>query len=147
MVRPMGPEDQDVFLTLAHDFYHSDAVLHPVPDRNHQATFEQIVGRSPYADGFIIEHEGRAAGYAITALTWSNEAGGLAAWLEELYIVPAFQGKGLGSEFFAFIQRHYGGKVSRLRLEVARDNAGAIGLYKRLGFQEFDYYQMVKDFT
>lgn len=145
MIRPMRAEDRDVFIGLAHDFYHSEAVLHAVPDGHHEKTFEQIVSDSPYADGFIIEYEGKPAGYALTAITWSNEAGGLVAWLEELSIIPAFQGKGLGSEFFAYIHKHYQGKISRMRLEVARENTGAIQLYERLGFEEFDYYQMVKE--
>lgn len=145
MIRRVTPGDRDVFIAMGHEFYHSAAVLHPIPDSHISATFDQVVAGNPMADAFLLEQEGKTAGYAVLAVTWSNEAGGKAIWLEELYIAPEFQGKGLGREFFAFVEQEYAGKAARFRLEVARGNTGAIRLYERLGYVEFDYYQMVKD--
>lgn len=38
----------------------------------------------------------------------------------------------------------YKGKAARLRLEAEPDNTGAIRLYKRLGFEELPYKQLIK---
>ena len=35
--------------------------------------------------------------------------------------------------------------VRRFRLEVTRCNERAISLYRRLGYEELDYIQMIKD--
>ena len=58
-----------------------------------------IAHGSPFLAGYLFLHAGQAAGYALLMKTWSQEAGGLVVWLDELYIAPAFQGHGLGSAF------------------------------------------------
>ena len=85
------------------------------------------------------------AGYAILVKGFSTEAGGRSLWLEELYVMPEYQGRGLGKEFFQFLFDAYGKDVCRFRLEVEADNQRAIQLYRKLGFQALPYVQMVKD--
>lgn len=145
MIRKIKPQDREAFIAMCREFYRSEAVLHPIPDEHIARTFDAVLAGSPYADALLVESEGEPAGYAVIALTWSNEAGGLVIWLEELYILPQHQGKGLGREFFDYIHREYAGRAVRFRLEVTRSNTGAIRLYERLGYQEFDYYQMIRD--
>ncbi len=145
MVRQVTFKDKELFISLMKEFYASDAVLHEIAEQNFYQTFFEVTSDSPYAIAFLTEHEGKPAGYALLAFTYSNEAGGLVLWLEELYIRPAFQGKGLGSEMFAFIDEHYKDKVARMRLEIEPANEGAKRLYSRLGYEPLDYEQMVKD--
>lgn len=145
MIRRVTPPDRERFVSLGHEFYHLDAVLHPIPDQHIRDTFDQVIAGNPMVDAFMLEHEGETAGYGILALSWSNEAGGMVVWLEELYILPAFQGMGLGQEYIAFVEEEYKDKAARFRLEVERSNVRAADLYRRLGYQELDYDQMVKD--
>ena len=49
-------------------------------------------------------------------------------------------------EFFAFLENRFGEKLARMRLEITDSNVNAKRLYKRLGFEELDYRQMVKEF-
>ena len=74
--------------------------------------------------------------------TWSQEAGGLVVWLDELYIAPAFQGHGLGS---AFLRAAAGPLPQRRRLplEVTPCNQGARNLYSRMGYAPLGYEQMI----
>ena len=95
-------------------------------------------------DAFVIICDEKYAGYAVTAKTFSAEAGGRVVWYEELYIRSEFRQRGLGSEFFNYAEKLYA-DYARIRLEVEADNSGAIRLYKRLGFTELPYMQMVKD--
>lgn len=145
MIRKITPQDQAQFISLLDEFYHSPAVLHPIPSENYKKTFDEVIMGSPYADAYIFSVEDEVAGYALLSFTYSNEAGGLVMWLEELYIRPAFQGKGLGSEFFCYIHEHYDSKVARIRLEVEADNSGALNLYKRLGYEPLPYVQMYRE--
>lgn len=146
MIRRLKQEDRDVYLKMAHDFYHSPAVLYPIPDSYIERTFEECMNEGAYALGFILEYEGQTAGYGLVAKTFSQEAGGYVYWLEELYILEEYRSKGLGSEFFAYVEEHKEEGVKRFRLEVEEDNVRAAALYERLGYKPLAYKQMKKEF-
>ncbi|HIW74861.1 MAG TPA: GNAT family N-acetyltransferase [Firmicutes bacterium] len=145
MFRPIGRQDRDTLVCLMREFYHSPAVLHPVPDAHFQKTADLILAGTPYADAYLFEEDGQTAGYALTAKTYSNEAGGLVLWLEEVYIRPAFQGRGIGGRFLRYLAEEYPEPIARLRLEVEEANEGAARLYRRAGYRDFPYRQMIWD--
>lgn len=66
-------------------------------------------------------------------------------WVEELYVKEPYRSKGLGKEFFAFLDQLFQQKVQRLRLEVEPDNVRARKLYGNIGYEVLDYLQMVKE--
>ncbi len=144
MIRKMQPSDREAYLELANAFYHSEAVLHSVPEIHLEKTFEAAVGGSPYLECLMFEKEGQTAGFALLALTWSQEAGGLVVWVEELFVKPEYRGQGLGKGFFAWLEEHYP-NASRFRLEIEPDNHRAEALYRQMGFDFLDYRQMVAE--
>ena len=146
MIREVRQEDREQYLKMAHDFYHSPAVLHPIPDSYIEKTFEECISSGTYGQIYMLEHEGSMAGYGLIAKTFSQEAGGYVYWLEELYILEEYRSKGLGSEFFAYMEAHREEGVTRFRLEIEDDNTRAKALYEKLGYQDLDYRQMKKDF-
>lgn len=146
MIRELKMEDRELYLKMAHDFYHSPAVLHTIPDSYIEATFKECMNGGMYAKAYILEYEGRPAGYGLIAKTFSQEAGGYVYWLEELYIIEEYRSKGLGSEFFAYVEEHKEKGVTRFRLEVEEDNTRARALYERLGYKPLNYQQMVREF-
>jgi len=99
---------------------------------------------SPYAAGYILEQAGQIAGYALLALTWSQEGGGFTVWVEELFVLPQFRGQGIGTEFFQALRTLYP-QAARFRLEIEPDNEKAKALYTRMGFSMLNYGQMVQD--
>ena len=143
MIRKLTKADEQLYMAMTEEFYYSDAVLHAIPEENRRACFEELMRSKEYCECFIIEHNKETAGYALIAKTFSQEAGGLTVWIEELYIRPEFQGNGLGTQFFEFIQKEI--PARRYRLEIEPDNEGARALYERLGFKSLDYSQMIKD--
>ncbi len=145
MIRPIGQTDRQDYLDMCREFYSGDAVLHPVPEDYFERTFDTLMKSDTYASAYIIEEAGEKAGYALLAKTWSQEAGGIVIWIEELYIRPKYQDRGYGTAFFRFLERELGDGVCRLRLEYEPDNLRGAALYRRLGFEPLAYGQMVKE--
>ena len=139
-IRKITPADRAVYLQLSDEFYRSEAVLHPVPAEYFERSFEELMRSEDYLLCYLLEWEGETAGYALLAKTWSVEAGGAVVWLEELYLRPAFRGKGLGSGFLAYMTREI--PAARYRLEVEPDNHRAKALYGRYGFEVLPYEQL-----
>lgn len=143
MIRKLKENERELYFELADEFYHSPAVLHPVDRENYSVTFEELMRSDIYAECFIIEYCGHAAGFALISKTFSQEAGGLVIWIEELYIKEEYRSRGLGHEFFEFLEKHR--PAARYRLEIEPDNKRARALYERIGYKILDYRQMVKD--
>ena len=143
MIRRITAADREIYLRMAHDFYHSDAVLHPVPDENLFRTFDEMMVSNAYLTGLIFEKDSKCAGYALLCKTWSQEAGGKTVWIDELYVLPEFRGQGIGHEFFAKLREIE--PAARYRLEIEPDNARAKALYESMGFEDLDYRQLVMD--
>jgi ribosomal protein S18 acetylase RimI-like enzyme len=77
------------------------------------------------------------AGYFVLTFCFSLEFHGRFGLLDELYIREAFRGQKLGKAVIAFAENVCRQKCIRaLRLEVARDNLVAQGLYRASGFAE-----------
>lgn len=144
MIRKIDIKDKDKYIAMSKKFYHSDAVLQSIPDNNINKTFDAIISESPYVDGYIFECKGEIVGYSLLSITYSNEAGGLVLWIEEVYILPEYQGHGFGKELLSFIEDIYKNKVVRIRLEVEKSNQKAMVLYQKMGFSELNYMQMYK---
>lgn len=143
MIRRITPADREIYIEMARAFYHSEAVLHPVPDAHFERAFDEMMRSEDYLLGLIFEQDGRTAGYALLCKTWSQEAGGSAVWIDEIYVLPEFQGRGLGRAFFAELESI--APAARYRLEIEPDNARAEALYRSLGFEVLPYRQMVRD--
>lgn len=143
-IRDFQPGDLETYLDMSREFYSSSAVDHGVPEEYFRRSFEQCLAKSPYIRGMLIYRDGELAGYMLLSLTWSNEVGGLAVLLEELYLSPAHRGGGIGSETIALIEEQYP-EARRFRLEVSPANEAAARLYTRLGYSPLNYNQMAKD--
>lgn len=147
VIRKITSEDRDFFIAASKAFYASAAVAHDVPASYHLTTFEELMNSEVYQSGYILAVDGVSAGYALVSKTFSREAGGTVWWLEELYILPEYRGKGLGRSYFDFIEKAAAENgVRRLRLEVEPDNTRAAKLYSALGYKPLNYSQMLKEF-
>lgn len=142
MIRRLQAADREAYLELARAFYQSEAVLHSVPEMHLVKTFEEAVSGSPFLECLLFEEGAQINGFALLALTWSQEAGGMVVWIEELYVRPECRGQGIGKAFFQWLEQHYR-KAARFRLEIEPDNHKAEALYRQMGFDFLDYRQMV----
>lgn len=145
LFRPFAPNDRNEFFRMVKKFYAPPATLHTPPDEVMLSCFDASLEIPEMVKGIIFEKDSVTAGYAIVSLKFETEVGGIAAWIEELYVEESFRSIGIGKEFFAYLQKEMQGKIKRICLEVGEDNLGAIKLYKKLGFEFLDYKQMVLD--
>lgn len=143
MIRELKEQDKEQFISMVESFFHSEAVLHAIPKEYILNTYKEVISGSPYAKVYIFEEQGEIAGYGQISLTYSNEAGGIAVWIEELYILEKFRGLGLGSAFLDFIKKEYSLTAKRIRLELCESNKVAKKLYLKKGFVSLDYEQML----
>ena len=142
-VRKLTLKDREEFLEMSHAFYKSDAVLHEIDESCHIHAFEEMMKSDLYLMGYILEDGGETAGYDELNKMFMREVGGMVVWIEELYILPGHQGKGLGSAFFAWLEKNV--PAVRYRLEAEPENVRAMSLYKRLGYEVLPYVQMIKE--
>ena len=141
-IRPMVESDRAAVLEMMRVFYASPAVLSNGSEEIFAADIENCVNDNPYLEGYIIENAGNIQGYGMVAKSFSTEFGKSCIWIEDLYIKDAFRGLGIGKVFLDFIAEKYAGCL--LRLEVEDENARAMKLYKKCGFEVLPYVEMKK---
>lgn len=143
-IRKFTAEDRETFLSLSRAFYATDSVAAPISEANMQAAFDEIVGGSPYIDGFLLWEEGRPAGYGLVIYTYSMECGGRIAILDELYLLPDFQRRGLGGAYLQRICDHLPQDLRALRLEFVPEKEHLRRLYEENGFELMKYASMIR---
>ena len=142
-IRKITQGDREIYISLAEQFYATDAVMAPIPRAHFERTFDEMMTSDTYAVAWLFEEDGVVCGYAQIAKTYSQEAGGKVIWVEELYLLPEHRSKGFGSMFFAFLEKEFP-DVVRFRLEVEEENEGAVRLYERMGYKMIPYRNMMK---
>lgn len=143
--RDILPEDHDLVVPMVIDFYHSDAVDHPVDTAILEQSFRDAADPAePLLRGLLIQWDGQSAGYMYLTQCYSAEVGGRCVFIEEIFLKEEFRRRGLGSQIMAWLEREYP-TARRLRLEVTQANQGAVRLYQKAGYQFLHYDQMVLD--
>ena len=102
--RTAGADDRDAFLDMSREFYASDAVLHYVDPSFHEKAFAELLRSGTYLTCYIFTCGNQTAGYALLSKMFSREFGGMVVWIEEAYVRPAFQGRGVGGTFFRWLR-------------------------------------------
>ena len=143
--RDMTLQDRDIVLPMVDEFYHSDAVDHPVEPSVLERSFLAAADpEEPLLRGVLIYDEGEVAGYLYVTQCYSAEVGGRCIFIEEIFVAQAFRGRGVGRAVLAWLEEQYP-DARRFRLEVTQVNQGAVRLYQRMGYQHLRYDQMVLD--
>jgi len=95
--------------------------------------------------GWVFESAGQSVGYLVVSLSYSLEYGGRDVFVDELFLIPEYRGRGFGSAALSAAEnfcRDVG--VRALHLEVETDKTGAQALYRRWGFANHRRFLMTK---
>jgi ribosomal protein S18 acetylase RimI-like enzyme len=136
---PITPDDYDIVERMIIDFYNAgnpDAKTPFMTDSKVRKTIAQTLTHPDHLKIIVFRSELHVVGYAILSAFWSNEYGGLVTIIDELYVIPEYRNRGIGT---LFIRQLIDAKETvALQLEVFHDNERAFALYKRLGFEIVD---------
>jgi len=93
-----------------------------------------LFGAKPRAEVILAEWEGKPAGFALFFHNFSTFLGRPGIYLEDLFVLPAMRGKGIGKALLvhlAVLARERG--CGRLEWSVLDWNKPSIAFYKKLG--------------
>ena len=139
-IRKITEKDRNAVLSMMREFYSSPAVSTNGSEEIFNADIDTCLADSPYLEGYVFDLEGTLQGYAMLAKSFSTEYGKRCIWIEDLYILKEYRGKGIGSRFIAFVKER--SPDSLLRLEVEEENKIAVHTYKKASFDFFPYLEM-----
>ena len=135
--------DVPALLVMMREFYtleHLDFDL-----ERQRSVLTSLLSNPEHGNVILIEAEGAIAGYLVLTIGFSLEFHGRNGLLDEFYVIPEYQGRGLGRaaiEFAVELLRAQG--IAALRLEVDYSNVAARELYLRQGFRAHDRHLMTK---
>ena len=143
-IRVLERKDKKEILEMMRIFYDSPAVFHTSSDEVLERDVEDCLGELPYVEGFVFEDGEQLAGYAMISKGYTTEYGGLCIWIEDIFIKPAYRRQGLASALFGYLEARYPDAV-RFKLEVEKENEGAIETYRKCGYGVSPYFEMTKE--
>jgi GNAT superfamily N-acetyltransferase len=102
-------------------------------------------GPNPYYSCLIAEHDSQPAGFALFFYNYSTWMGRPGIYLEDLFVLPGFRGRGIGK---ALLKRVAAVAVEkecgRLNWAVLDWNTPAIDFYRAMGAEFMDEWRLVR---
>ena len=92
-------------------------------------------GAAPQWAGFMARAGGEAVGYATYGEHFHLWSGAMRVALDDLYVRPAFRGRGVGEHLMRRVFSHARERGAVVTWTVLPSNKGAIAFYERLGAQ------------
>lgn len=110
---------------------------------------ENLFGSAAKARALVVSIDGKPAGYAVYFYTFSTWLGKNGIWLEDVYVSPAYRGKGAGKALLKHVARIAVKEgCGRFEWSVLDWNTPSIEFYKSLGakhMEEWDIYRVTGD--
>jgi GNAT superfamily N-acetyltransferase len=136
------PQDAARIVALMHDYYGEDG--YPFDVTAARDTVDGLLARPDLGQLWCVQAGDEIVGYFALTLGYSLEYRGVDAFLDELYLAPAYRGQGIGTRALACLEdRAQALGVRALHLEVEKAKP-AIALYRRWGFAAHDRLLMTK---
>lgn len=127
--------DTSALLKFMRAYYAFDG--HGFDERKAKVALSTLLGNASLGRVWLILDGQAPVGYVVIAFGYSLEWLGRDAFVDEFYLLPDYRGRGWGRKTMAFVEdaaRRL--NVTALHLEVVRQNAPALEVYRKLGFKE-----------
>jgi GNAT superfamily N-acetyltransferase len=106
---------------------------------------ETLFGDTPRAEAVIARVDDEAVGFALWFHTYSTFLARPGLYLEDLFVLPAWRGKGIGRALLRHLaQVAVERRCGRMEWAVLDWNAPAIGFYRKLGAQPMDEWTVFR---
>jgi ribosomal-protein-alanine N-acetyltransferase len=117
-----------------HDLYAIEEVCFQPPQRFTRRYMRQLLN-SPEAATWVAEKHGKMSGFAI--VEWSEQVTGIVAYIATIEVLPEYRGLGVGAELLRRVEGSANAeRVNEIWLHVDAENAPAIRLYERCGYNK-----------
>ena len=137
-VRRASPDDVPTLVALMGEFY-AEAGF-PLPVEAASRAFAALLGDPRLGAAWILEADGEPAGHVVLTVSFSMEYGGLRGFVDDLFVRPAFRGRGLAAMGLGALRTEAEARgVRALLVETSGDNDAAQRVYRRAGFEECDH--------
>ena len=104
-----------------------------------------LFGPRPAAEAILAEVDGEAVGFALYFTSFSTFRGQPGLYLEDLFVRPAYRGRGLGKGLLASVARRAVERdCGRLEWAVLDWNEPSIGFYKSVGARPMDEWTVFR---
>ncbi len=141
-IRLAKSSDSDVLLGLIAAYHTFEQIPHDAVAT--AAAIAPLLAQTDAGRVWLVRDDEHVVGYVALCFGYSIEFGGRDAFVDEMYLVEAARGRGLGkSALDQVADAARGLGVEALHLEVARANTRAQRLYDRLGFAMRDRYVLM----
>ena len=106
---------------------------------------DSLFGTNPCAEAAIARVEGEAVGFALWFQTYSTFLAKPGLYLEDLFVLPDWRGRGVGAALLRHlariaVERDYG----RMEWSVLNWNEPAVGFYRRIGAKPMDEWTVYR---
>ena len=127
--------DAETLLEFMREYYAFDG--HRFDDQQSRIALITLLRDPGLGRAWLIHDEGVPVGYVVLAFGYSLEWLGRDAFVDEFYLREEYRGRGWGRKTMAFLEASASSLgIRTLHLEVVRQNAAALDLYRKLGFKE-----------
>jgi GNAT superfamily N-acetyltransferase len=141
-VRPAVPEDLPVIMRFVRDLAAYEKLAHECVATEAQIG-AALFGTSPRAHALIAEEDDHPVGLALWFYTFSTFTGRSSMYLEDLFVDPAFRGRGVARRLFAALGRRAVAEgCERLEWAVLDWNEMALRFYRSLGARPLDEWTL-----
>lgn len=132
-LRAVEPRDLEAIVGLITELAQFEQLTHLL-EVTPQALATHLFGARAVIEAWVAEDREQVVAFALTFPSFSTFLGRPGLWLEDLYVRPAWRGRGIGKALLRHLaalalQRGYG----RFEWSVLDWNEQAIGFYRALG--------------
>ena len=86
----------------------------------------------------------RPVGYALVCPTYANEVANDLCFVDEIYLEPAYRGKGLGTAFVNYFEDFYRDRRGAFRFQFPDGEQRAYDYFTKRGYEFLRYFEMHK---
>jgi GNAT superfamily N-acetyltransferase len=133
MIRPATAADAPTICRLIRELAAYEKLTHELLFDEAQIA-DHLFGPRPYAEALLAEDDGQVVGFALFFHNYSTFVGKPGMYLEDLFVLPGFRGRGHGKALFqAVVDLAVERGCGRMEWAVLDWNQPAIEFYKSFG--------------
>ncbi len=143
-IRRARPEESGLIFSLLCELAEYEKLTHELV-ATEAGIADALFGKNPILFCEIAEWEGEPAGFAVWFFNFPTFAGRPGIYLEDLFVRPAFRGKGIGKSLLVHLAKLcVENGWSRLQWSVLDWNTPSIEFYKSLGATMMDEWKLCR---